>query len=406
METLFFCKIPIFDRYKKLRYYELAYSSHKDESFNQIVKKLYSVTSDKEITKILSEKTTFIKISSDILIFTEFLNLVPNNLFIFELKLNDFKSNLLKEKVKEFKNKSYSFSVELEKEDLYNLDIEYFMSLLGLVEYISIDISKIDKNQGDFIREISQISFLLKAENVDTPELFNKALDLNFDLFEGDFFSQAEEINTDFESLNKLEILKLVKFVNEENDLNIIAERIKSMPEVSIALLKYINSSFFYLTNPITSVNRAVAYLGKKNLFSWLILVSLMSVNKDDIDIENMKKALFRAKFMELLSKEINPDINISDTAFLFGILSLAEPLFKVSLSVIIDQLNLSSNIENDIKEEKGYFGDLLKFTKAVEKRDENLINEISSKCNLDLSNIGKFILESYKWVENITKIR
>ncbi len=403
MEMLFFCKVPIFDRNKHLRYYEIIYSSYKDESFNDLVKKLYSIISNKEIVKILSAKATFIKISSDILIFTEFLNLAPNDFFIFELKASDFKSNLVREKVKEFKNKGYIFSIEIDKRDL---NIDYFISLSGLVDYVSVDISKIDKNLEDFIKELSQFSFLLKAENVDTIDLFNRALDLKFDLFEGDFFSQPEEINTDIESLNKIEILNLIKFVNEEDDLNTIAEKIKSIPEISVSLLKYVNSSFFYLANPITSVNRAVSYLGIRNLFNWLILMSLMSTVKNDIDKELLKKTLFRAKFMELISKEINPDHNIADSAFLFGILSLAESIFKVRLSVVINKLNLSPNIEKDIKEERGYFGDLLKLAKAVEKQDKNLIKEISSKYNLDSSIVSNIIIESYKWVEDFSNLR
>jgi EAL and modified HD-GYP domain-containing signal transduction protein len=135
---------------------------------------------------------------------------------------------------------------------------------------------------------------------------------------------------------NKLRnYLKIIRYIHGEDNLNEIVEAIKANPEIGVALLKYANSSFFYLRNPITSVNRAVTYLGKKNLANWLMLISMMLASNKDTDRKVVKVALFRGKFMELLNKEINKAINIAETAFLFGILSFAERIFKAPFSII-----------------------------------------------------------------------
>jgi EAL and modified HD-GYP domain-containing signal transduction protein len=199
--------------------------------------------------------------------------------------------------------------------------------------------------------------------------------------------------------------LKIIRHVHEEDDLNEIAEAIKANPEIGVALLKYINSSFFYLRNLITLVNRAVTYIGKKNFINWLMLISIMSASNKDTDREVVKATLFRGKFMELLSKEINKDINIAETAFLFGILSFVERIFKAPLSIILRHLNLSEELEKDIKEGRGYFGELLSLAIAIEKNNKNKIKEYVNKLNIPKDRITDITIQSYEWVESLTKL-
>jgi EAL and modified HD-GYP domain-containing signal transduction protein len=205
---------------------------------------------------------------------------------------------------------------------------------------------------------------------------------------------------------NKLRnYIKIIRYVHEEDDLNEIVETIKANPEISVALLKYVNSSFFYLRNPITLVNRAVTYLGKKNLVNWLMLISIMSASNKDTDRKVVKVALFRGKFMELLSKEINKDINIVEIAFLFEILSFAERIFKALLSIILRHPNLGEELEKDIKEGRGYFGELLSLVIAVEKNDKNKIKEYVNKLNIPKDRITDIMIQSYEWVESFAKL-
>jgi EAL and modified HD-GYP domain-containing signal transduction protein len=108
---------------------------------------------------------------------------------------------------------------------------------------------------------------------------------------------------------------------------------------------------------------------------------------------------------MELLSKEINNDINIAETAFLIGILSFAERIFKAPLSIILRHLNLSEELEKDMKEGRGYFGELLFLAKAVEKNDKSKIDEFITIFNIPKNKISELTVEGYKWVENLSKL-
>ncbi|MDM7272994.1 EAL and HDOD domain-containing protein [Sulfurihydrogenibium azorense] len=395
------CKIPVFDDKKNLYAYEIKYE-REESNLNQMIKDLYYTISQLDIKKFLSGKNAFIKVHPDVIIFTDFLNLINKEVFILEVESKYLKSKTLLDKLKSLKEEGFTFSLEV-SEGEFNPDV--YLPVASVFEYLSVSLKNFNSDKEKFISLIHELPFMLKAEDVDSNEDFNKALNLGFKLFEGEFFTKPEQLTTKEESFNKLEVLKLIRYVTEEDDLNDIAEAIKANPDISVALLKYVNSSFFYLANPITSINRAVVYLGKKNILSWLLLISMISVAKNDMDIEAVKMALFRGKFMELLSLKINPDQNIADTAFLVGVLSLAEKIFKVDIKTILNDLKLSQEFEKVLVERSGYFGELLNFVINVEKNNLKEVKKFKDNYSLSEKEIGDVTVETYKWIDTIFEI-
>lgn len=395
------CKIPVFDDKKNLYAYEIKYE-REESNLNQMIKDLYYTISQLDIKKFLSGKNAFIKVHPDVIIFTDFLNLINKEVFILEVESKYLKSKTLLDKLKSLKEEGFTFSLEV-SEGEFNPDV--YLPVASVFEYLSVSLKNFNSDKEKFISLIHELPFMLKAEDVDSNEDFNKALNLGFKLFEGEFFTKPEQLTTKEESFNKLEVLKLIRYVTEEDDLNDIAEAIKASPAISVALLKYVNSSFFYLANPITSINRAVIYLGKKNILSWLLLISMISVAKNDMDIEAVKMALFRGKFMELLSLKINPDQNIADTAFLVGVLSLAEKIFKVDIKTILNDLKLSQEFEKVLVERSGYFGELLNFVINIEKNNLKEVKKFKENYGLSDKEIGDITVETYKWIDTIFEI-
>ncbi len=392
------CKIPVFDKNKNLFGYEIKYEKE-SQDLNQMVKNLYHIISQLDVKKFLNNKQAFIKVSPDIIIFTDFLNLVNKELFVIELESKSLKSKTVVEKIREYKNNGYTFSVEVSEGDF---NVDFYIPFSGIVNYVAVNFDTFNQEKEHFVKNIIELPFTLKAEDVNTDEDFNKALNLGFDLFEGEFFTKPEHIVAKEDTVNKLDILKLIRYVSEEDDLGNISEAIKSNPDISLRLLKYINSSFFYLSSPITSVNRAVSYLGKKNLLSWLFLLSMMSVAKSDTDKEVIKLALFRGKFMELVSLKINPDINIAETAFLVGILSLAERVFKMDLKTVLKELKLSEDLGNVIMEKTGYFGELLNFVINVEKNNIKEIKRFKNSYLLSDEEVADITVKTYNWIDTM----
>lgn len=401
METVFLAKIPIFDREEKIFGFDikLDYEASGKVDFNSLLRKIYTVLSDSEIIKSLQGKLGFINLPTDIIVFTDFTSLIPKDNFVIKITDQQTASKVLMDKIKELSKNGYKFCLYLSDDKSLN----QVLSLKEILSYVEIDSQKLSNI--DSIKVLKQNNLTVILDNIDSYEDFDRFKKAEGDLFKGDFFTKPQKIEANLDNFSKLETLKLIRLVHEEDDLNVIADYIKGSPNLSLNLLKYINSSFFYLANPITSVNRAVIYLGKKNLLNWLILLSMISAATVDTKKELIKRALFRGKFMELISKKINNDEVIADTAFLVGILSLGESIFNVPLETILRELNLSENLAKEIREKSGFFGKILRLAEEVETQKNKNIKKLSEEMLLDPSEVADITIEALKWSEGMISI-
>ncbi|MEJ5172620.1 MAG: HDOD domain-containing protein [Hydrogenothermaceae bacterium] len=401
METVFLAKIPIFNREEKIFGFDikLDYETSEKVDFNSLLRKIYTVLSDSEIIKSLQGKVGFINLPTDIIVFTDFTSLIPKDNFVIKITDQQTTSKVLMDKIKELSKNGYKFCLYLSDDR----NLNQLSSLKEYISYIEIDSQKLSNI--DPIKVLKQNNLAVILDSIDSYEDFDRFKKVGGDLFKGEFFTKPQKIEANLDNFSKLETLKLIRLVHEEDDLNVIADYIKGSPNLSLNLLKYINSSFFYLANPITSVNRAVIYLGKKNLLNWLLLVSMISAANVDTKRELIKRALFRGKFMELISKKINNDEIISDTSFLVGILSFVESIFNVPLEVILKELNLNENIAREIREKSGFFGKILTLTEEVETQKNKNIKKLSEKLLLDPSEVADITIEALKWSESMISV-
>lgn len=403
MEKIFLVKVPIFDMEENVYGFEIKYEfeEKEEEDFNLVIQKLYATLSDIDIIRNAENKPVFIKLSSEIVIFTDFTTLLPPEHFIVSISHSNIKSKALLDKLLELKLKGYKFC--LSNINIDELTDEIVSNIEKTIEYIEISNNslKFEKDETKLER-IKKLPFNIIIDDVDDYLDFKNLKTRGFRLFKGEFFTKPENIQVNIEKISKLETLRLIRIVNEEEELNTIAEYIKAYPSISVNLLKYINSSFFYLANPIVSVNRAVAYLGKRNLINWLVFLSMLSVANKDTKKESIKKALFRGKFLELTSKKINSDENIAEIGFFVGILSLTEAVFNVPLEEILKELNLNQTLATEIKERKGYFGKLLSLVELIEKNKTKETKNLAEDLMLDSQEIAQTSIDALKWSENM----
>lgn len=400
MESIFLTKFPIFDTGEHIYGFDiqLDYEESNKADFNLLIKKIYMVLSDADIIKRLQNKIGFINLSTDIVVFTDFTSLIPKDNFVIKVSKQQTSSKVFMDKLRELKNQGYRFCLTQVK-DFDELAWNFPF------DYVEIDLKDAINMDKEDLKKINDRRVLTIANEVNSYEELKILKNLGFDLFKGEFFTKPEKVETTVDNLSKLETLKLIRLVHEEDDLNTIAEYIKASPTITVNLLKYVNSSFFYLTNQITSVNRAVGYLGKKNLMNWLILLSMISVSNSDTKRELVKMAILRGKIMELLSKKINNDENVSDMAFIIGVLSFAESIFGTTIENVFRELNINQDLINDIKNQSGYFGNLLKLAKEIEGNKTKNIKKLSGELTIDPSEIAWIKIEAIKWSEDMLMV-
>lgn len=265
METVFLSKIPIFDSQGRVFGFEVKFDfdvSEKSVDLNLLVKRLYAVLKDIGMMKSLGGKPAFISLMTDVIIFTDFTSLLPKETFVIKVLSNQLKSKSLIDKIKELKVSGYRFCLSGISVGEINTTLDE--GNFQLFDYFELEASEILNLADDAVAELLTKLQKIMATEVETYEDFRTLKDRGVPLFKGDFFTKPEKIEFSIENFSKIETLRLIRLVHQEEDLNTIAEYIKASPSISLNLLRYINSSYFYLAEPITSVNRAVIYLGKK----------------------------------------------------------------------------------------------------------------------------------------------
>lgn len=406
METVFLSKIPIFDSQGRVFGFEVKFDfdvSEKSVDLNLLVKRLYAVLKDIGMMKSLGGKPAFISLMTDVIIFTDFTSLLPKETFVIKVLSNQLKSKSLIDKIKELKVSGYRFCLSGISVGEINTTLDE--GNFQLFDYFELEASEILNLADDAVAELLTKLQKIMATEVETYEDFRTLKDRGVPLFKGDFFTKPEKIEFSIENFSKIETLRLIRLVHQEEDLNTIAEYIKASPSISLNLLRYINSSYFYLAEPITSVNRAVIYLGKKNLINWLILLSMISVVNSDVKRELLKMVLFRAKSMELLSRKINLDKSVADTAFFVGMISFSEAVFNTPLETVLKEFQIKEDLAKDVREKTGFFGKLILLVELIEKNKVKEAREILEGFMLNYSDIAGISIDALKWSEEMSSV-
>ena len=200
-------------------------------------------------------------------------------------------------------------------------------------------------------------------------------------------------------------ILNLInKLSNPNVDIFEIEKIIKSDVNLSIDLLKFINSPIFGLRKEITSIKQALAILGIENLYKWLFLL-LFVKDRDATENSVFPTALIRAKIMEelgnyLLKKRKISDKEFPEKAYLVGILSLIDSMFQIPK----EKISLAPEIKEAVSEEKNPLGELLKLTKLLEKGSLFSIKTQLEKKGIPIDKALAICFQAYKYAREVLK--
>jgi c-di-GMP-related signal transduction protein len=176
---------------------------------------------------------------------------------------------------------------------------------------------------------------------------------------------------------------------------------VKRDVSMSYKLLKIINSASYGLKNNIKSLRQALTLLGEKEIKSWLnfMIMKNISSNKPDILLQN---SLIRAKFCELIA--LNSSLsNISDDAYLMGMLSLIDVILDKPLNEILNEVMVAVRVrEALVSSQTSILGNILKTVKAYEEGDWKGVLTYSKDFELSEGVLSNSYLESCQWVNEI----
>jgi EAL and modified HD-GYP domain-containing signal transduction protein len=380
--NFYITKIPVLDSHQKIFAYYLTVKDVEDRpvSVNVLADLLVNVNID----KISGNYPVFLRVDPEVLEH-DILDYLPENKVIFLLNPDSITPET-KQIIKELKNIGFRFAF------VYN---EHFENIKDIADFLFVRESEIN-SEVYIYKDKAVITDIYSTED------YQNLLKEGFRYFKGDFIFKPSTIVEKKIDPSRLAIMELFTKVRESFNPKEIEEIIKRNPDLSISLLKYVNSAAFSFRNKITSIRHAISILGQRNLLQWLLLFLYRSGEDEGYAETLLEVSAERGKTMEILADQLKlPDEEV-EKAFLIGILSLSDKLLGISPEKLVAELNLDEEIVRAIVKKEGVLGKLLNI---VEKTEEGKIVDVADtikELGLSLNDIMSAQLKAFAWFEEV----
>jgi EAL and modified HD-GYP domain-containing signal transduction protein len=239
--------------------------------------------------------------------------------------------------------------------------------LLPFVEIVKVDLPALSMEQiRRGLPRLRDQGVKLLAEKIETREDHEQLLDLGFDYFQGYYFSRPTVLQGKRLDENQMVVLRLVSELNKPDvSINELEGLIARDASLSYKILRYINSAAIGLPQKVSSIHKAVIFMGLARIRAWTTLLALCRLDhKPQI---HYTTALVRAHMCERLVEKQGgcpPDV-----AFTVGLLSILDLLLDRPLAEIVDELALSEDIRTALLEHEGVAGRALRCAVAYENQ-------------------------------------
>lgn len=217
--------------------------------------------------------------------------------------------------------------------------------LVPHVDYVKIDVTGLDEEQiAQQLELLGKFHRQRIAVGVNDCTLYNACRSLGFEYFQGLYFTKTQSNAEQAFSDDKRSALKLIKTLYDgglsANKLSSVTAREISL---SSAVLNYVNSKRFKLTNKVKTIAEAANMFGLESVCNWVTILALYRIN--DKCNELMTLALIRARMCESLSKQRGLN---SENGFLLGLLSVLDAIIDRPFKTFQDYLPFHGRLGAD----------------------------------------------------------
>ena len=200
-------------------------------------------------------------------------------------------------------------------------------------------------------------------------------------------------------------MLRLLQLALEDSETHEIEQEFKRHPNLSVNLLRLVNSAASGLRQQITSMRHALVLLGRRRLKIWLQLL-LYTADRSNRSLGSplLQMAAVRGKLMELIAgKQVAGHDAYKELAFIAGILSLMDVLLKMPLPEILDQLHLPEAVRAALLRREGDLGALLTLTEQLEQQDtEGVAKSLQANGSVGASTLMSMQVSAFQWANEL----
>lgn len=351
---------------------------------------------------VLDVHSGFINVSRDLLM-SDVVELLPRERMVLELLETVEIDGDVITRCRQLKEKGFRLALD---------DFEYspaYNALFPIVEIIKFDVMLSTREQIDrtlaHLRPWGHLKLL--AEKVETEQEFEYFKKLGFDYYQGYFFAKPSILTSKKSNPNQVTLIRALSLIMGDEELVEIEKVFKESPDLTLGLLRLVNSVGMGLRNKIGSLHQALVVLGRSQIQRWVHLL-LYAQGNGGASSPLMQMAAVRAKFMELICQnhvdKQRTTTEATDHAFMTGILYLVDAALGTSMEEILNKLGLVDEVKNAILLREGFLGRLLLLTEKLENEASEGIPELLEELKISRTNLAEAQLAAMQWAANLNK--
>ena len=241
----------------------------------------------------------------------------------------------------------------------------------------------------------------LLAEKIENKDIFNTALEMGFEYFQGYYFSKpvivaGRSINP--ATINRMRLLQLS--MQKDFCFDDVADIIKQDVALSYRLLQFVNSVHFSFRAVISNIQQALVALGTGEVRKWMALICLIELNQDKTP-ELTRMSLIRARFLEHVAL-FTGNVSRMETFYLIGMFSLMDTLMEMPMAEVLAQINVDEAVSTPLVSRSGREYELLSLIELYERGNFDAATEQAEKMSLPESRLADAYMEAVQWTTQL----
>ncbi len=407
MEHVYLGRQPILNDKGHLVAYEILYRDNNQEAHISddryaSASVISSVLNKFGTQSLLGSRKAFVNIDEKFLMH-DIIFSIPKDFFIFSLFSDIELSEKIIERIQQLHEKDYLLAIN--NVNLNAANMQKYSPILDEVSFMKINLDHgIDLNTRGMVSELKAHDIKIVGSKIEDTKQYKLARRFGCDLFQGYFFAKPNIMENAKYEPARMNVLHLYNLLINDTNIDEITLEFENNYEITLQLLRFINSGAFHFRNRISSIHHVLTLVGRQPLARWLMLmIYSKSVTKSSKHSPLMLMVKHRTELMENILKALQPNVrsNMLGEAYFVGVLSLIDAIFSVKLEVILKDMNVSDEVVNALLKDEGILGEIYTLVRDIEAFDTKAVELFSKKHKMEAHVLEKIVLQSMEEVNS-----
>ncbi|MDR0517006.1 MAG: HDOD domain-containing protein [Fibromonadaceae bacterium] len=399
MDEICVARQPIMNRDRELFGYELVFKGIIEDELNTTAHLVDNLMSTVGIEKMAGNEFAFLNCDYDFLL-SEAPQILNPEVFILEIYDKILIDDKIIETIKQLHGKG--FKIALDDFELTKQSSALIAPIIPCLSFCKFGYSEV-KNPG-LLPKLIEVFHKYKIEvitkKIETMTDFKLCYKSGSDFFQGYFFAKAENakpVKIRADTVGALRVLNQMSGNYMDVDIGSLESEFKKYPDLTVNLLKYLNTAAFGVRCGITSIRHALSMLGLSRIKKWLLILAYD--NNSNVSLEKsplLVNAMMRANFFVSMAKKLSWSAEKTEKAYLMGLVSHLDALYQTTYENILEQISLDVEIARALLEGAGAMGLLLNIISIIEQGDIEDASEYLEALMLSRKDVNECLISAY----------